>query len=50
MLHGKLEAEKAEKWAWDRVSNDGAHGKLKPQRDLTDILGYSDMMQEELAN
>ena len=50
MLHGELEPDKAEKWAWDRVGNDGAHGKLKPKRDLTDILGYSALMQQVTAS
>lgn len=46
MLHGKLEPEKAKRWAWDRPSADGAHGKLTPKRDLTDIFGYSDLIQQ----
>jgi hypothetical protein len=46
MLQGKLEPEKAKKWAWERPSADGAHGKLTPKRDLTDIVGYSDLIQQ----
>ncbi|CAF9910167.1 MAG: hypothetical protein HETSPECPRED_009633 [Heterodermia speciosa] len=49
MLHGELEPGKAEKWAWDRVSEDGAHGKLQPKRDLVDIPGYSELMQQVSA-
>ena len=49
MLHGELEPGKAEKWAWDRVSEDGAHGKLQPKRDLVDIHGYSELMQQVSA-
>lgn len=45
MLQGTLETEKVEKWAWDRVGSDGAHGKLKPKEDLADIPGYSKLIQ-----
>ena len=49
MLHGELEPEKAKKWAWDRASAGGAHGTLAPKRDLTDILGYSEMIQSDMS-
>lgn len=41
MLEGKLDAEKAQKWAWDRSDEGGACATYKPSRDLKDISGYT---------
>jgi hypothetical protein len=43
MLEGKLDAEKAEKWAWDRSDGGGAWAIYKPARDLKEIAGYTEI-------
>ncbi len=43
MLEGKLDVEKAQKWAWDRSNEGGACATYKPSRDLKDIAGYAEM-------
>ena len=43
MLDGTLDKEAANRWAWDR-ENEGAACKMyDPKRDLTEIVGYSDL-------
>jgi sarcosine oxidase / L-pipecolate oxidase len=39
MMNGKLDAEKANRWAWDRpvCSKDGACDTYAPKRDLNDL-------------
>ena len=39
MLEGKLDAEKASRWAWDRPNDGGALPAYVPRRDLKEIPG-----------
>ncbi|KAI9774044.1 MAG: hypothetical protein M1839_001929 [Geoglossum umbratile] len=43
MLQGKLDQEKASRWAWDRGSDGAAFAVFMPTRDLKDIPGYSEL-------
>jgi sarcosine oxidase/L-pipecolate oxidase len=43
MLHGKLDSEKARRWAWDRPNEGSALPAYSPRRDLKDIEGYEDV-------
>ena len=43
MLTGKLPAEMAQKWAWDRSDEGGAYAPYQPSRDIKEIAGYSEM-------
>jgi sarcosine oxidase/L-pipecolate oxidase len=42
MLQGKLDSEKASRWAWDRPNNGGALPDYLPRRDLSEIQGYDE--------
>jgi len=46
MLEGKLDAEAAKRWAWDRVNEGGACSVYLPAWDLKDIPGYSDIAKD----
>lgn len=46
MLEGKLDAEAAKRWAWDRVNEGGACPVYLPAWDLKDIPGYSDIAKD----
>lgn len=38
LLEGKLEEDLVKRWAWDRPQEGGAHQKVKPRRELKDLL------------
>jgi len=41
MLQGKLDGEKARRWAWNRPKDGGAIPEYLPRRDLKEIEGYN---------
>jgi sarcosine oxidase / L-pipecolate oxidase len=38
MLEGRLDAELAKKWAWDRGDKGSAHEGLVPRREMRDVM------------
>ena len=38
LLGGTLEEDLVKRWAWDRPQEGGAHEKIKPKRELRDLL------------
>ena len=43
MIDGKLEDDKARRWAWDRGDEGAACVMYIPKRDLKDIEGYAEL-------